>query len=53
LLGIGTTLAYEMIGQGKLPHIRPGRAVRVPRQALEAWIEANTLGVPEMPRPPT
>ncbi len=30
-------LAYEMVGQGKLPHVRPGRAVRVPRQALGAW----------------
>ena len=44
LLGIGTTLAYELVGQGKLPHVRLGRAVRVPRVALEAWIEANTVG---------
>lgn len=44
LLGIGTTLAYELAGQGRLPHIRLGRALRVPRGALEAWIEANSVG---------
>ncbi len=46
LLAIGTTLAYELIGQGKLPHVRLGRAVRVPRRALETFIETNTLGTP-------
>jgi len=44
LLGIGSTLCYELVGQGKLPHVRLGRAVRVPRAALEAWIVANTRG---------
>lgn len=44
LLGIGVTLVYEEIGRGKLPHIRIGRALRVPRQALESWIAANTVG---------
>lgn len=45
LLGIGTTLAYELIGQGRLPHIRLGRALRVPRRALEEHIAASTRGV--------
>ena len=49
LLGIGTTLAYEMVGQGRLPHVRLGRSVRVPRAALEAWIAANTVAA----SPPT
>lgn len=44
LLGIGTTLAYELVGRGVLPHVRLGRAVRVPRAALETWIAANTRG---------
>lgn len=30
LLGIGTTLAYELVGRGVSPHVRLGRAVRVP-----------------------
>lgn len=42
LLGIGTTLAYELTGTGKLPHIRLGRALRIPRRALEDWIKTNT-----------
>jgi len=48
-LGIGTTLAYEMVGRGELPHVRLGHAVRVPRQALEAWIEEHTHGMPRKP----
>jgi excisionase family DNA binding protein len=31
LLGIGTTLACKFIGQGRLPHVRLGRALHVPR----------------------
>jgi excisionase family DNA binding protein len=46
LLGIGTTLAYELVGRGVLPHVRLGRAVRVPRAALESWIATNTRGAP-------
>ena len=49
LLGIGTTLAYEMVGRGDLPSIRLGRSVRVPRAALEAWITAKTIVVPRLP----
>lgn len=45
-LHIGTTLAYELIGRGVLPHVRLGRALRIPRLALEAWIAANTRGAP-------
>lgn len=46
-LGIGTTLAYELVGRGVLPHVRLGRALRVPRAALEAWVAANTRGAPD------
>ncbi len=46
LLGIGTTLAYEMVARHELPHVRLGRSVRVPRAALEAWIAANTVAAP-------
>jgi excisionase family DNA binding protein len=44
MLAVGTTLAYELVGRGVIPHIRLGRALRVPRAALEAWIAANTRG---------
>jgi excisionase family DNA binding protein len=45
-LAIGTTLAYELVGRGVIPHIRIGRVLRVPLGALEAWISAGTRGLP-------
>jgi excisionase family DNA binding protein len=41
-LGLGRTKVYEMLATGKLPVTRIGTAVRVSRQDLLAWIEANT-----------
>lgn len=38
LLRISRTLAYELAGLGELPSVRFGRAIRVPRRALEDWI---------------
>jgi len=35
LLGIGTTLAWELVRAGDLPSIKLGRRVLVPRMALE------------------
>lgn len=35
LLGIGTTLCWEMIHNGQLPTVRLGRRVLVPRAAIE------------------
>lgn len=37
-LGIGKTLAWELIWDGVLPSVRLGRCVRIPLRALEAWI---------------
>ncbi len=41
-LGIGRWKVYEMMATGELPTIRIGRLVRVPRAALERWIEEHT-----------
>jgi excisionase family DNA binding protein len=41
LLQISPDLAYELIRQNRLPHVRLGagdRVIRVPRFGLEAWI---------------
>lgn len=39
-LGIGRTLAWELICKKQLPCVRLGqRCVRVPRRELDAWIE--------------
>lgn len=41
-LGIARSLAYEMARDGRLPVVHIGKAVRVPRRRLEAWIEERT-----------
>lgn len=38
-LGIARSLAYEMARDGRLPTVHIGKAVRIPRRRLEAWIE--------------
>lgn len=43
-LQIGRTKTYELIAEGRLPVVRIGKAVRVPRRALERWIESSTVG---------
>ena len=42
LLGLSRSKVYEMTASGELPVVRMGTAVRVPKKALEGWIERNT-----------
>ena len=42
LLGLSRSQVYQMMADGRLPVIRIGRAIRVPKQALAEWIRANT-----------
>ncbi len=37
-LRISRNLAYELVSQGRLPHIRLGRRVLIPRHSLDEWI---------------
>ena len=39
LTQISRTTAYELIAAGEWPVVKIGRAVRVPRSGLIAWIE--------------
>lgn len=48
LLRVSRNLAYELVAQGRLPHIRLGRRVLVPRHGLEQWI-AREAGLPWTP----
>lgn len=50
LLGISRNLAHDLVAQGRLPHIRLGRRILIPRFGLEQWIarEADPL----QPQPP-
>ena len=38
-LGIGRSKAYELIAAGEIPSIRLGGSVRVPLDALRAWMD--------------
>lgn len=38
-IGLGRSNVYSMIASGELPSIRIGGSVRVPRVALQAWID--------------
>jgi len=42
ILGLGRSKVYELIMTRQLPVVRIGRLVRVPRPALERWIEEQT-----------
>ncbi len=42
LLRVGRTKVYKMMNSGELPVIRLGKAIRVPKQALTAWLAERT-----------
>lgn len=41
LLRIGRDLAYQLAREGKIPVLRLGRRMVIPRQILMRWIEAE------------
>lgn len=47
LLGIGRGLAYEMVRVGRIPSIRFGRRLLIPRRALERLLGEVGAAVPE------
>jgi len=46
LIGCSRALAYRLMQRGTIPTVRipGGKTIRVPRQALLEWIQANTRG---------
>lgn len=38
LLGVGRTTLYELLSRGELTAVRIGRARRVPREAVDAYV---------------
>lgn len=43
-LNVSRSAAYALMANGTLPVIKLGpRSIRVPRRALDSWIEARTL----------
>jgi len=42
VLRIGRSKTFELLGSGDLPVLRIGRVVRVPKAALDRWIDEHT-----------
>lgn len=43
VLGIGRTKVFQMMARAELPVVRIGRCVRVPRAALDQWMQSRTV----------
>ena len=46
LLGIGRSLAYELVATGDLPSIRLGRRILIPRAAVDALLTSASASEP-------
>ena len=47
ILGIGRSLAYELIARKEIPSVRLGRCIRVPSESLQRWIKEQESLVSE------
>jgi excisionase family DNA binding protein len=47
LLGIGRTLAYDLVTRGELPVVRLGRRVLVPRHAIDTLLTSEPNNTPD------
>lgn len=47
VIGIGRSLAYELVRSGELPTVQLGRRRVVPRRLLKAWLESR-VGLPNL-----
>ncbi len=43
MLALSRARVYQMIASGEVPHVRFGKAVRIPRTALLRYIERQTV----------
>lgn len=46
-LGIGRSKAYEIAKERVVPILRMGRAIRIPKKALDDWIHHESMAVKE------
>lgn len=37
-LGIGRNVAYELVKNGRVPFLKIGRQIRIPKRAFDAWL---------------
>jgi excisionase family DNA binding protein len=45
LVGLSRTTLWKMISAGKIEHRKVGRAVRINRQSLEAYMKQDSQGL--------
>ena len=43
ILKVGTNKVYELVAQKRIPSIKLGKSIRVPKKALLEWIEKETV----------
>lgn len=43
LLGITPAGVYKMMKEGRLPFVRLGRSIRIPRAAWNTWLEDKSI----------
>lgn len=51
ILGVGRAAAYTAVRLGQLPAVRIGRLVRIPKRALERWLEGVDLKLAAQQQP--
>lgn len=37
-IGIGRGKLYNMVKEGKIPYLKFGKSIRIPRRSLEIWL---------------
>jgi excisionase family DNA binding protein len=42
LFGLSEKTAYKVVSHKDFPKVRVGRSIRVPKAALQRWVEAQT-----------
>lgn len=42
LLGTTVTRTYQLVAQRRLPHVRRGRSIVFPREAMTRWLQEQT-----------
>lgn len=52
-LGVSRNKVYDLVAEKRIPFIRLGRLIKIPRRGLEMWLESESLeshtGVPGAP----
>jgi excisionase family DNA binding protein len=41
-LGIGRNAAYDLVKKGRVPSLKIGRQIRIPKKAFELWLTKET-----------